>query len=435
MKTHCVYLSIISLAATVSLAQQYTGEIILPTVHIARDYGKQLTEHPTPDTSDWKNVKFNNYFYQRRHPKTLEDIKHYLKFGDIMEKSLLKQLQKTISMRHDAGLQGHFVRVLHPEPGSRFVIISNLNGAFHTLTRILEYLNRHGNIEDNFVLDPRYYLVFDGNIFSDSAYGLDTLVLLLRLIEQNPDKVFCISGYYEEKERWKKTNFASELDIRSRSSTPQKNIDLIGQFFDTFPLALYLVDTDTDKEINLVRIGALQLEERTFDEKLVASLFANKALSIIHLQEQTSKHTTLPVHIHAIIQGTDDPSHIRQGLTSVKKDNVITWNTQAGSTGPLQVINHYLYESCIILETASNFNDWTITLLSRHVRKMKMLEPVKRYNLISGNELDDSYIKKFMRLRQKEQQRILAENLTITDKKIEQLQEKIKSYSHNQAIY
>lgn len=424
MKTHCVYLSIISLVATTSPAQQYTGEILLPTVHIARDYGKQLTEHPTPDTSDWKNVKFNNYFYQRRHPKTFEDIKHYLKFGDIMEKSLLKQLQKTIRMRHDAGLQGNFVRVLHPEPGSRFVIISNLNGAFHTLSRILEYLNNHGNIDDNFVLEPHYYLVFDGNIFSDSAYGLDTLVLLLRLIEQNPYKVYCISGYYEEKERWKKTNFASELDIRS--SNHPKYRDLIGQFFDTFPLALYLVDTDTDKEINLVRIGALQLEERTFDEKLAASLFANKELSIIHVQEQASKNVTLPVHTHAIIQGTDDPSHIRQGLTSVKKDNVITWKTQAGSTGPLQVINHYLYESCIILETASNFNDWTITLLSRHVRKMKMLMPIKRYNLISGNELDDSYIKNFIRLKNKEQQRILSENLMLTKKKIQQLQEKLE---------
>jgi hypothetical protein len=214
-------------------------------------------------------------------------------------------------------------------------------------------------------------LVFDGNIFYDSAYGLDTLILVLRLIEQNPDKIFCISGYYEEKERWKKTNLKTEFKIRS--SNYKKYLELFNQFLDTFALALYLVDTNISTEINLVRIGALQLEERTFDEKLVASLFANKAKSTIYLHEQAAKHATLPVHIPAIIQGTDDPSHIRQGLISTKKNNTIIWNTQAGSTGQLQVINHYLYESCIILETKSNFNDWTITLLSRHIRKRKLL--------------------------------------------------------------
>jgi hypothetical protein len=154
MKAHGLCITIISLVATVSLAQEYTGKIIFPTVQIARDYGKLLTEHPTPDSSDWTHMRFSNYFYQRRHPKTWEEIKHYLKFGDIMEQSFLDQLQRIIRMRHDAGLRGHFVRVLHPEPGSHFVIISNLNGAFHTLSRILEYLNYHGNIDDNFVLEP-----------------------------------------------------------------------------------------------------------------------------------------------------------------------------------------------------------------------------------------------------------------------------------------
>jgi len=432
MKTHYACLIIISLATTIILAQQYTGEIILPTVQIARDYGKLLTEHPTPDTSNWNNVRFNNYFYKRQHPKTLEEIKHYLKFKDIIEQSFLNQLQKTVQARHDAGRQGHFVQVVHPEPESRFVIISNLNGAFHTLTRILEYLNYHGHIDDNFILDPRYYVVFDGNIFFDSAYGIDTLTLVLRLIEQNPEKVFCISGYYEEKERWEKTNLASEIDMRISQALNAKRI--IGSFFDTFPLALYLVGTSTDKEINLVRIGALQLEERTFDEKMVASLFADKTVSLIHLQEQAPKYATLPVHTRAIIQGTDDFSNLGEGLRSNQKDHVTVWNTQSGSTGTLKVLHNFLYESCVILETAPHFDDWTLTLISRHIRKMNTLEPMQRYNLVTGNELDDPYIKKFMRLRQKEQQRILAENLTITDKKIEQLQEKLKSYSHNQAI-
>lgn len=377
----------------VSKTPKYTGEIIFPTVQIIIDHIKTIPERPTPDTADWSHLSFEKFFQRRQHPKIWADITSSLRFGANLEKSFNNQMKKIIKQRHNAGLMGHFAMVLRPEPDSHFVIMANLNGSFQLLVRFLEFAYKRNIIDNDFVLNPSYFLVFDGNALGDSPYSVDTLAVILRLIEKNPNQVFYIRGKLEDKGAWQKTNFNTEVE--TRSSKYQTSVKLINTLFDTLPLALYLfAGQNIDNSINLVRICNNLLINAIFNEHNAAALFADPQVNVIKIDDQSSKYATVPVNVKAIISGSPKASKTGKGLKQ-SQDNqpCITWQLQSGALGYVPAIDQFVYESFVILKTATTINDWTLTLYSRNIKKSDSLEAKNKINLITGHLLPDKEVK------------------------------------------
>jgi hypothetical protein len=383
----CVYTAII--------AQKYTGEVIFPNMKLLLEYSKNLTEKPNPDSPDWSHVSYRNYFYSRKHPTTWADLKFNLSIramnlsiSEAIEKSFKEQIKKTMQQRQKVGYKESFVSIIRPETGTRFIIIANLNGSFHSLIRFLVDWTHRGIIDDNFKIKEPYVLIFDGNTLSDSPYGLDTLALILKILEANTERVFFVRGNQEGKGYWQTTNL--NFEIEERMATPKEARTLLGNFFDTLPLALYLFAETTTTSIDLVRISNYALTEHSFDEYMVADLFMDPTRKSIRLDEQSIKYANLNVNVRALIHGSSNPSKADKGLIQEgRKDNMIIWQAQSGSTGALQVSHRFFYESYLILDTATELSGWSLVLYSHDTRKQTPLEAQARYNLLTGAQMVD----------------------------------------------
>ncbi len=402
-------LSIVTACIT-QCSQEHLGETIFPNLYDTIEFSKVIPERPIPDTLDWKNVSFEKFFYERNHPKALDSLIYWLKYGQALEKIFINQVKKAGKTRQKAGFKGSFVRVVRYEPGSRFIIMANLYGSFHSLIRFLDYGSHHSMIDNDFTIKPPYFFIFDGNALTDSPYGLDTLALIMRLMEVNPDRIFFVRGSQEEKSRWLTSNLNTE--IKQRITDYKKFEALLNRLIDTLPLALYLIGAKSKKSIDMVRICNFGLENRAFDENMVASLFLEPNRYSIHLDDQSPKYATIPVNIRAVIQGSKTLSKVGKGLELLPKENgTMIWASQSGSTGSLQVLNRFFYESFIILQTATELSDWTLTLYSHDIRKIGPLEEYAKFNLITGEQLFDKTIQKNVLRNYKDTRKHLLDQL------------------------
>jgi hypothetical protein len=369
---------------------------IFPTISAVKAYCDKLPENPKPDNADWQNVSYKNFFYSRKHPGFWATIKDSLYFTSAkpsisdMAKIIVEQIQRAIDHRQKMGYKEAFVSIKHAKPGTRYVIMANLNGSFHSLVNFLIDWKNSDIIDDNFIIQDPYILAFDGNIFTDSPYGLDTLSLVLHLLEMNTERVFIIKGNQEGKERWLKTNLNFEID--ELLPAPQVVKTLIGTLFDTFPLALYIIE-DTTSSIDLVRICNHALEGKAFDEKMVASLLQDKTKKAIWIDQQAPKNATKNINVRALIQGSLKPINSGKGLTQEETPNgKIIWNIQSGNTAVTEILYRFFYESYIILDTPSQIKDWSIKLYSHDTRKNNLPEAIARYNLLTGNPIFDKEV-------------------------------------------
>jgi hypothetical protein len=369
---------------------------IFPTISSVKTYCEKLPKNPTPDSPDWQNVSYKNYFYSRKHKGIVETIKSCLYFPSAkpsissMAQIIIEQIKNVIEQRQKIGYNEAFVNITRSKPGTRYIIVANLNGSFHSLVRFLVDWKNRKIIDDNFNIQDPYILIVDGNVFTDSPYGLDTLSTLLHILEVNTERTFIIKGNQEGKERWLKTNLNFEID--ELLPMPQVVKTLIGTLFDTFPLALYIVD-DTSSSINLVRICNHALEEKAFDEKMVASLLQDRTKKAIWIDQQSSKNATKPVIVRALIQGAIQPNNNGKGLTQGESLNGKTiWNIQSGNTATAEVLYRFFYESYSILDISSQIKDWSIKLYSRDIRESNPPEALARYNLLTGTPIFDKEV-------------------------------------------
>ncbi|QQR49056.1 metallophosphoesterase [bacterium] len=106
---------------------------------------------------------------------------------------------------------------------SRVVIFGDLQGAFHSLTRDLNHLKTLQIIDEQLrITQPNYYIVFIGNAINRSPYTLETLSIILRLMQRNPENVIYLKGKNEYYEYWKEHTLRDELKTKTRDQSTKK---------------------------------------------------------------------------------------------------------------------------------------------------------------------------------------------------------------------
>jgi branched-chain amino acid transport system substrate-binding protein len=204
------------------------------TLKEAQIYAQAHPEFPQSDTDDFEKPDFRS-FYAQNVPWWNRIL---MKFGIGTQRwsptDILPQLLRVSHMRTDHPVHAR----LSVTAGSRFVIFGNLFGAFHSLIRDLTHLKEQEIIDDHFkIKDPQTYIVCLGNAIDFSAYSLETLSILLTLIQANPQSVFYLRATHESKMRWHHFGLMHELQERL-SGEVENGVRLLNTFFEQLPVDL-----------------------------------------------------------------------------------------------------------------------------------------------------------------------------------------------------
>ena len=361
-----------------------------PTIHDARSYANMVEEYPDIDNENWLSPDYTAY-YKKNIPSFMTRIltKMGVRSKPLWSPAEFKALvQRVVNQREINGFVGRYVvrKVLPPQ--TNVVIVGELHGAFHSLVRLLEELQKQNIIDDTFtVIKPDYYLVFLGNIVDGSPYILETLTLVLKLLQNNPNKVICLKGQREDKHSWYDFGLKRELQIRLQGSSREKIPleKLINRFFETLPLALYIQVQNNTQEV--LRISAYGRENEELNELYFDEFFVDSTDKLDIYQINRREKSPLPVTIKTIIKSTDRSKLLRSssGLDLLQPDRGITaWSILSSPTRMYHMLYAFFYDAYVVLKLGNTFAESTLTLLNQDVREQHGFSETARYDLVTG---------------------------------------------------
>jgi ABC-type branched-subunit amino acid transport system substrate-binding protein len=360
----------------------------------AQAYAASHEEYPMPDNDNLLIPDYKSH-YQALTPSLFTKLGRFV--GLIKEPlwtpEYFKELLETVTdSRQTNGYNGRFVEKIIPKSESHYIVFGDLHGAFHSLVRNLQKLITMGIMNENFkIIQENTAIIFNGNVIDLSPYILETLTLVLVIMHTNPETTFYIRGKHEDKEYWLNFGLKQELELRashlSEEEIPLKS--LLNKFFNTLPLALYLVEED-NKTVNIVRISPQGRKESELNEEEFGNFFSekDKKPDIFNLNNKASSQ--LSIDMKAIIKAGERSSTYNpsKGLLNIEPDEGATaWTVLSSPIRTNRTLYEFFYDAFVIITTAPSINDWTITLYNRDVRDLQDISKVITYNLISGQEI------------------------------------------------
>ncbi|MEX0848969.1 MAG: ABC transporter substrate-binding protein [Candidatus Dependentiae bacterium] len=356
-------------------------------------YAKDHEEYPSIDNDDWRHPDYTS-FYKQQKKSIFSRLFSYLGFErDVELVSTFEQLLKTVTDERIArNMKGAFVQKITPDPQNKFIIFGDLDGALHSFVRDLQELVRLNLITENLIISDNSYLVFNGNVINSSAYNIETLTVILTLMARNPDRVIYIRGKHEAQRELRNIVLYKQLEFLSPLNS-EDVMQTVFSFFDTLPLALYVVQSN--------RALKISAHMDTYDEKTVSQLLVNNVDSeIMHVQkgQQNASQDVVPIAIEATIVPSDFSRSL--GLKRLIGPP-LTWTVLSSPTGAHRRLDSFFNDAFAVVETALRFDSWTIALYFNDLRKNKGFQVSGLYNISTGmlvsgdaiNFFDDEQIK------------------------------------------
>lgn len=293
-------------------------------------------------------------------------------------------LKRVVLTREQGGYYGDFVQKFYIEDETKWYIWGALHGAFHSLVRGLSELKKFNVIGDNLVLlSPSSYLVFNGNLINYGAYNIETLLVILKLVEKNPSRVILIKGAFEQEGAWQKTNMQDEL--RTRFGYTLKGIPLekeISALFNTFALATYLISTEGD----VLRISFYEhhslLVENTWGDFFKKKTTEVRKIKFI-MQLPADQVIRARINAHAV----QEVPYTIPALAYERDGDMHAWKL---FSAPLNVFRAYFnfYEDVSIqLTTARYFSNWLLTLFNQDPNNPKGFMRTREFEVATGKEI------------------------------------------------
>ncbi len=369
---------------------------VFTTLTDLRKYALTHNEFPDIDNIDWFYPDYTS-FHKRALPSFFEKLLRRIGIKKPLWTvesfiALLKQITKDRELN---GYIGRFIQKMVPEPGTQFIIFGNLHSAFHSLVRDLGELKLQGIINNDLkIIKPHCYFVFNGDVVDQSPYILETLMVVMQLMHINPDHVFYIRGRHEDKQIWHDYGLRQELIIRARHLS-EKTIPFnskITSFFNTLPLALYLVAGQTKETIDVVRISNYGIGYKELREERFAGFLETPGNEKPQLFRLTNRQTSKKkVDIKAIIKGENLTVEYRPtpGAKMLgRQKGVITWATLSSPIGCHRRLFEFFYDTFVTLTIYPKVDDWILTLYNQDVREQLGFVEAKIFNLLSGFEAE-----------------------------------------------
>lgn len=378
------------LIVSVILVQLPLKAISFLTLKETQAYAAQFPEYVKPDNQDWLHPDYTS-FHKENKPGLLRRVSSWFGFSyPVWDARKFKNVLKAlVTVRERDELNGVFAEQYKPHKSDKCIIWGDLFGAFHSLVRDLTFLQEQGIINDQFkMIKPNYIFVFNGNVIDGSPYALETLTLVLRLLERNHSRVFYIRGYHEEKERWHNFGLAQDLKIRaqhvSREAIPLN--DLLVRFFNTLPLALYLTH-DAEKEIEAVLIANTEEAINTFDSLQASYVLSGngKRRGFFKRTEEKQKEKRVAVKAYITSEDRSVTYHKTEGLTLLSSaGGVARWLLFSSPTEQSQKLYRFQYDAFAQLIAHNGIDSWTIGLFNQRVAAFDGFQESALYHVVSG---------------------------------------------------
>ena len=400
-------------ALVVFLPQPYYTEGF-KTLSELQEYAKTIDENIK---MDGKNIFFPSYesYYRRKFEASFLNIlkdkinwilyKCRCKVRPYFSSSFFRTLLiDVLSCREQKNLNGIYVQKINLTESSKIVVFGVVQGAFHSLVRDLSELKNLGILDENLrVLQADYHLVFLGNVINRSPYTLETLSIVLRLLEENPDNVVYLKGTNEFFDYWKLHTLQRELELRlknySVSSTPLERE--VCDFFDSLPVTLYcLVPTNNINSLDYFKVFPFIQDEKILSmlgkfnyynfltqslEKQIATIQISDIPTVVN-QELNSQKLVLRANVGYIKKRQD--YELMDGLRLLDTiDGVTTWTVLSSPTESFRIGWNFFYDAFSVIAFDQKLKTWTISLRNRDIRNNNLTFKRSDYHFFSGQSV------------------------------------------------
>lgn len=268
----------------------------------------------------------------------------------------------------------------------KFIIFGNIQGAFHSLVRNLQELKRQGLIDEQLkIVDPNCYIIFNGPTVARSAEPLQTLFVVLLLMQRNPDKVIYMESDFELQNEWRYKGFAQQVDT-VYGAYKKEIFELFIKFIDVMPYALY--GNYADQPEKLLKVTALNdylydtIEDHTgnffFDLK-------KNDLSI-HVMKKYEK-TPKPVHARVLIQGVSPTLQTERLEPLMFLDPIemaSVWQVFSAPTFAFQKLFNFNQDAFAIITFGKELNSSIIQVYAANINTPGKFEMTGSYALDTG---------------------------------------------------
>ncbi len=175
-------------------------------------YVATLPEYPESDDHTYDNPLYRN-FHKSLNPTWKQAI-HYVIPPTGWSIYTLQSLLDAY-LAHSASSEHKEVLTIEHTTPQKVIIFGSLHGALHSFTRDLQQLKILDIINEELIVAPENFIIFNGNAIDYSPYSLEVLTIILQLMLKNPHHVIYLKGEHEDKEFWMRSSLATDIDARA----------------------------------------------------------------------------------------------------------------------------------------------------------------------------------------------------------------------------
>lgn len=355
------------------------------TLQDAEHYASTLTENPSADNTLALSPDYTSW-YRAQRPGLLASLLDSFGIRKLpWSTAHFKQLVSSLVTAHAKKDEKPSLLIMRPRPGTQFIIFGPVYGSFHSLVRSLRELERRGTITTTFkIKEKNTFIVFDGNVIDKSPYIMETLSLVLKLLEINPENVFYLAGTHENDNYWKGNGLKTELD--ERAGDPQLE-QLLTHLFAQLPRGLILMSPQEGE--GALAIADLKLEKIGREcSKKMQTLAPGDRITCPTIE----KGKELPVL--ARIQGEKRlMTYVHnQGLALVPEEaGALTWSVFSAPNAIYQKYFNFYFDAFVVLTIASSFDRSTLELINQDIRTKQGFKRSASFAVETGQPLKDPH--------------------------------------------
>ncbi len=321
-----------------------------------------------PDYSAWYRQQSSSYFsWVTRFFGISAPIWSLGDFTQLMAEVTAQRELAGYTLLHDL--------TINPRPGSQFIMVGPLYGAYHSLVRVLTDLaSRHIIDNELKVLKPDTFIVFLGNVVNDSPVNLETLTMVMALMKANPQHVVYITGDQELDNTW--MGYGLKREITQRLGGRADLESQISQFFATLPRALFIESAQQ----GIIRVG-----DNPSELRCPLSRHSVGQLRMCPL----STDPIIPTN--TIIGGENRLMSYRQhpGLVQQSsQEGILTWSLFSAPNHWYREYFSFIYDAYVILTIGKTFSESVLTLYNQDIRELDGFHKRALYGVMSGSNLN-----------------------------------------------
>lgn len=373
-----------------------------------KEYAKSIDEWIKMDNQNIANPSYETY-YQNKFSKSLprlffSKIESFLVRLHIMKRpyfslSFFRSILKDVGQnRVRRSWQGDFVQKIVIEPTSKIVVFGAVQGAFHSLVRYMEQLVNLDIIDEDLkIKNSDYYMIFLGNAVNRSAYNLEILSIILRLLQNNPENVIYLKGPNEFYEYWREHTLYREMELGFKDLS--KCVEEAKSFFDTLPLTLFGKISYFDSRIDDYIKFEPSLRNQELQKKLEIGSLLNPfirqmlehRIDMLSLDKEFKREILEQlISPRAVVQDIRKKYSYQKmnGLRLLDiKNGTSIWTVLSTAAEPYRVFFDFNFDALAVIYPSTDLKNWKISLYNRDIKDKVVAFGSHSFNFFTGEEI------------------------------------------------